>query len=115
MDGRNPSATVDHKRGWQRFETAILIARFVVAEHNAIIDLFPGNERRDGFPSVLVHRNAQNFEPPVFILALKLREPRNLGRARAAPRGPEIQDHHLALIIREMHQPVSYTHLTLPT
>src|SRR5208337_4184379 len=44
-----------------------------------------------------------HLEPLVLILPLHLLEPRNLDLARPAPRGPEIQQHHLAAIIAEVH------------
>jgi hypothetical protein len=103
MNGSNASVAVDHKRGRQRFETAVQIARFVVAKQYAIVDFSSFDERRDRFPAIVVHRDSEDFEAAVFVLTLKFREPRDLDYAGAAPSGPEIEHHHFAPIVGQMN------------
>ena len=58
-------------------------------------------ERLHHFPTFIVHGNAQHREALVLVPALEVHEPGNLDLARAAPGGPEIQQHHFTAIIRE--------------
>jgi len=104
VDGSDPPVTVDHKRGRQRFEAAVQIARGVVAQHHTIVNLLHGDEGINRFPPVVVHRDSQNLETAVFILALEVHKPGDFDSARAAPGGPEIEEHDLALIVGQMDQ-----------
>lgn len=104
MNGGDPPGTVDHKRGRQRFEAAIQIARGVVAQHNAVVNLFHGDERINRFPSIVIHGNSQNLEPLIFILALEIHEPGDFDRAGATPGSPEIEQHNFALVVGEVDQ-----------
>ena len=104
MNRGNASVPIDHKRRRQRFQTAVLIARLVIAQHDAIVDLSFCDERIDRLPAIVVHRDAEDFEAAVLVFALELREPGDLDHARAAPRCPEIEQHHFALIVGEVNQ-----------
>jgi hypothetical protein len=104
MNGGDPSGAVDHERGRQRFKAAVLIARFVVAKHNTIIDLSFFDEGSDRLPAVVVHRNPQDFEAPVLVLALEFLKPRDLDHARTAPGSPKIEQNHFAPIVGKMHE-----------
>jgi hypothetical protein len=99
----DPAVAVDHKRSRKRFHSAILIARLVVAEHNAIVDLFLRDEWTNHFPSIVVHGNTDNGEATILVFALEFSEPGNLDPARAAPGGPEVEQHDLASIIGEVN------------
>jgi hypothetical protein len=104
MNGGDTSVPVDHKRGGQRFQAAVLIARFVVAQHHTIIDFSFRDKGIDRLPAVIVHRDAEDFEASVFVFTLELREPRDLDHARATPGCPKIEQHHLATIIGKVNQ-----------
>lgn len=102
MNRGNPSITIDYECRRQRFEAAIEIARLVVAQHNTIIDLSLRNKGVDSLPAVVIHRDAENFEPSVLVLAFELREPGNLLGTGAAPGGPKVEEHHLAAVIAQV-------------
>ena len=104
MNGSDPPIPVDYKRGRQRFEAAIQITSGVIAQQNTIVNLFHGDVGINYFPSVVVHRNSQDLETPVFVLALKIHEPGDFDLTGATPGSPEIEQHNLALIVGEVNQ-----------
>ncbi len=103
VDRSNSSLAIDHKGGGQRFHVAIHIAGFIIAHDDLIVDFVFRNERLHVFPAAIVHGNAQNREPSVLVLSLKVGKPRDLDSAGSAPGCPEIEQHHFALVIGKMH------------
>src|SRR5438105_5016758 len=79
------SVAVDDKRCRQRLDAAVQVSDGIVPEGNAIVDPFLFDVGLYGVPSILVHGDAQNGKPAIFVLLLKLHEPRDLNLARPAP------------------------------
>jgi len=104
MHRGNSSVPIDDERGRQRFEAAILIAGFIVAQNDAVVDFFPGYEGVNRFPAIVIHRHAEHFEAAIFVLALELGKPGDFGIAGSAPGGPEIEQHDFTVEIGEMDQ-----------
>src|SRR6266700_1665220 len=50
------------------------------------------------FPTVLIHRNADDGKPVVLVLSLKLHVPGNFNFTTRAPRGPEIEQDYPAFV-----------------
>jgi hypothetical protein len=101
--GRDTSAAVDDERGRQRFEAAVLIAGFVVAKHDAVVDFSFFDEGIDGLPAIVIHRDTENFEAAVLVFALEFLEPGDLNDAGSAPGCPEIEQDDFALIVGEVN------------
>ena len=101
MDRGDLSVPVDEERGRQRIHAAVKLGRFAVADHHAVVHAQLRKKRLHGFPAIIVHGDAQHRESLVLVSALEVHEPGDLDLARAAPGGPEIQQHHFTAIIRE--------------
>src|SRR6476646_3624301 len=69
------AVAIDHERGGQSLNAAVLIAGFIVAEHDAIVDLLLGGEGRNGLPAVIVHGDAKDFEAAALVSALEFLKP----------------------------------------
>ena len=93
---------IDQKCSGQRIDAAVFLGRCVVTDHYAVIDAQVLQERAHNVPTFVVHRDSENLKTFVSILALQFHEPGNFHAARAAPSSPEIEQNHLALIVREV-------------
>src|SRR5579864_4570813 len=60
------------------------------------------NECRHFIARVVIHGHADDFEPLTLIPAVKVDKPGHLHPARCAPGSPEVQQHHLAAIVRKL-------------
>src|SRR5690242_8494974 len=85
------SLSIDEKRSGQRFHAAVKLANRIVAQQDAIIHLVSGHIGLDRVPAVFVHGNADDGEPPRFILLLEFDEPGNFESAGAAPGSPKVE------------------------
>src|SRR2546425_6520854 len=80
---------------------SVKLAYGLSAQRHGIVHLVFLVELLDDLGAALVHGNPDHREALVAILVLKLDESRNLDSARTAPGGPEIEQHHLALVVRQ--------------
>jgi hypothetical protein len=99
MNGRHIAVPVNQNRRGKRLGGPIQIGRRVISHHDRIIDLHLFGERRDRFPSVIVERYADHYKSLIFILSLKIDEPRDFDLTGAAPSRPEINHHRLAFVV----------------
>src|SRR5229473_1338641 len=102
MDGGDAAGTVYQERGGQRVHAAVPRAHFFVAHQDAVIDLALLDVGLHHAPAIVVHRDANYREATILVGLLELDEPGNLDLARSAPRGPEIEQDHFALVVRQL-------------
>src|SRR5579875_2420863 len=108
VDGGDFTLAVDEEGGGQRVNPAIKLGRLVIADQHAVVHFLTSGERLHHFPSLIVHGDSQNHQPPLLVLPLKLLKPRDLNFAGTAPGCPEIEQHHFAPVIGEVDDlPVS--------
>jgi len=96
---RNGSVAIDDKGGRQRLDTAVRFSNLVITSDDSVIDLVL---REVGFhygPPFVVHGDTKDCESAIFVATLKVNEPGDLNFARTAPCCPEVQEHHLALVL----------------
>lgn len=98
---RDPAFPVQDIGGRQCIESSIQRRHRVIAKQDRVVNMTFLNERLNRFPSVFIHGNAYDSEALRLELLLKLDEPRNFYLARAAPSGPEIEQHHLTAKVPE--------------
>src|SRR5689334_11535532 len=101
VHGGDLSFAVNHESRGQSLHPAVELRDGVIADNDAVIDAELGHERLDHLPAFVIHGDADDFKAAVAELALKLLQPRNLDLAGPAPGGPEVEQDHLALVIRE--------------
>src|SRR6266404_3364912 len=75
----------------------------IVSQHDRIGDLVIGEERLENAPSSFIHRYAHGPEAFGAVNLLELLEPGNLRFASRTPRGPEIEQQHLAAEILKLY------------
>src|SRR5947209_19079530 len=101
MYRRDAPIAVDDEGCGQCLDTAVLIAGFIVAEHDPVVDLVLRREGRYRFPAVVIHGDAEHFKPAILVPALKIDEPGYLECTRSAPGSPEIQQTQLSTEVRK--------------
>ena len=97
----HPAVLADDKRRRNAPNRAVCVLHFLfaLAEQDGVVDLELGRKRL-GLLRRVVHRVADD-DQRVLVLRLQLDEARDLGLARAAPGGPEVKQHDLALERRQ--------------
>ena len=103
MGGGDAAIAVNNKSGRQRFDATVHIGGVIVAQHHPVVHFQVFQEGLHHRPAVVIHGDAQHGESAILLLLLELGEPGNFEAARTAPRGPEIEHHHFAAIVGEMH------------
>src|SRR5260370_32732404 len=98
---RNLSVPIDQKRGPQLLNTALHLRRLIAALKNSVVDREVRHERLNHSPALFVHRNADDREAPLLILALEIDEPGDFDFTRTAPGGPEIEQNDFTFIVGE--------------
>jgi len=86
------------------FHSTVELRYRIITHHDAVIDAELVREGLHYVPPVLIHRHAKHCKALVLVLPLEIFEPRDFYLARPAPRGPEIQQNHLAFVIGKMHR-----------
>src|ERR1700687_2545329 len=102
MDGGDSASAVNQKRGGQRIHTAVPRPYLFIAHQDAVIDPALLDVGLHHAPAIVVHGDSDHREAAVLVGLFELDEPGNLDFARPAPRGPEIEQDHFALVIREL-------------
>jgi hypothetical protein len=70
-------------------------------EHHRVIDFVLFSEGGDGFLSLRVERDADDFEAVGLVLGVGVDEVGDLGAAGRAPGRPEVQKEHFAFVVGE--------------
>ena len=94
---------VDQEGGRQRIHPAVQLGDRIVSLQDPIIDGQLGDERLHGRPPFFVHRDADDGETLVFVLALEVDEPGNLDLAGTAPGGPKIEQDDFSRVIGQVY------------
>ena len=94
---------INHKRSRQRGDSAIIAANFVRGHRHTIVDAGLQNESTNLVRIVFVGCQRDDFKF-IGIAFLQIDQVGNFRAARPAPGGPEIQQHDLALGIRQRHR-----------
>src|SRR5258708_1827224 len=82
----DPTVAVDQQRHRHRIH-AIELSQVRVADHDGVANGMLFEECLHRFPTVLIHRNADDGETTVIVLSLKLHVPGDFNLAPRAPRG----------------------------
>lgn len=104
MNGRDFTLAINQEGGREGIDSAIHLSRLIVADQNSVIHLQTSEKRLDHFPAFIVHGNADYRKALFLMLPLKLFEPGNFEFARAAPGGPEIQQHDFTVVVGKVDQ-----------
>ena len=99
--GDSPFA-VDQKRRRERIDAALELRHAIVADRHPIVQCVLLHEGCDSLPAVIIHRYTQRRIAAIFAGLLELNKPGYLDLAWAAPSGPEIEQHDLALVVGEL-------------
>src|SRR5258708_10375994 len=94
--GDSPFA-VDQKRRRERIDATIELRHAIVADRHSIVQCVLLHEGCDSLPAVIIHRYTQRRIAAIFVGLLELNKPGYLDLTWAAPSGPEIEQHDLAL------------------
>jgi hypothetical protein len=94
-----PASTVNQNRFWHSSE-AVEFPQGRIADHDGVIQLFRFHERRYRFPTVVIHRNADDGQTTVLESVLEVNEPGHFRLAPVTPCGPKIEQHDFAFEVR---------------
>ncbi len=100
MFGVDTAIAADKESDWQSQNSSVKFASLGIAHYYRIIQLELLVEVADGFRTI-VHGNANNLQALILIFILQFHKMRDFFPAGIAPGCPEVQQNHLAPIVRK--------------